>query len=124
MSRFSAWDAWVSSESAGEDIQVQGREAVNRALDGDIVAVRLLTPAEAAEAAKAAARCRTRGKAQPSGGNEVAEGSGDEEDEEPQEDGRIAEVRKSISMKIICSIAEVKIKIFMKSGLSSFPLLM
>ncbi|KAK9849652.1 hypothetical protein WJX84_007532, partial [Apatococcus fuscideae] len=89
MSRSSAFQAWVSSESAGEDIQVQGREAVNRALDGDIVAVRLLTPAEAAAASKAAAR-----RPQKGGGADAhpEEASGDEDDGEPWEDSRVAEV--------------------------------
>ena len=88
MSRFSAFEAWVSSESAGEDIQVHGREAVNRALDGDIVALRLLTPAEAAVASKAAARRPKKGPA----ADPHPEASGDEEDEEPHEDSRVAEV--------------------------------
>ena len=89
MSRYSAFEAWVSSESVGKDIQVHGREAVNRALDGDIVAVRLLTPAEAAAATRVAVK-RSQAPSKASGDPEEA--SGDEEDEASHEDGRIAEV--------------------------------
>ena len=42
MNRFNPYEGWVGSESVGADILVSGRAAMNRALDGDIVAVELL----------------------------------------------------------------------------------
>ncbi|KAK9825185.1 hypothetical protein WJX81_004330 [Elliptochloris bilobata] len=65
VNRFNPYEGWVGSESVGADILVSGRAAMNRALDGDIVALELLPedqwrgPAKrlpgAAEAAEAAA---------------------------------------------------------------------
>ena len=42
VNRFNPYEGWVGSESVGADILVSGRAAMNRALDGDIVAVELL----------------------------------------------------------------------------------
>jgi len=42
VSRFNSSEGWVGSESVGQDILVSGREAMNRAMDGDIVAIELL----------------------------------------------------------------------------------
>ena len=42
VNRFNAWEGYVGSESAGQDILLSGRLAMNRAMDGDIVAVELL----------------------------------------------------------------------------------
>ena len=42
MNRFNPYEGYVDSESVGQDILLAGRAAMNRALDGDIVAVELL----------------------------------------------------------------------------------
>ena len=42
VNRFNPYEGYVGSESAGQDILIAGRVAMNRALDGDIVAVELL----------------------------------------------------------------------------------
>jgi exosome complex exonuclease DIS3/RRP44 len=42
VNRFNPWEGYVGSESAGQDILLAGRAAMNRAIDGDIVAVELL----------------------------------------------------------------------------------
>lgn len=42
VSRFNPFEGWVGSESIGSDILISGRVDMNRALDGDIVAVELL----------------------------------------------------------------------------------
>lgn len=42
MNRFNAWEGYVGSESVGQDILLSGRAAMNRAMDGDIVALELL----------------------------------------------------------------------------------
>lgn len=42
VNRFNPYEGYVGSESVGQDILVAGRVAMNRALDGDIVAVELL----------------------------------------------------------------------------------
>lgn len=50
MNRFNPYEGWVGSESVGADILVSGRAAMNRALDGDIVAVELLPEDQCAQA--------------------------------------------------------------------------
>ena len=45
-SRFSPWEGRVGSDAVGADILVVGRSAMNRAVDGDVVAVRLLPESE------------------------------------------------------------------------------
>ena len=40
--RFSPFEGWVGSESIGQDIYIRNRVDMNRAMDGDIVAVELL----------------------------------------------------------------------------------
>ncbi|DBA70092.1 TPA: hypothetical protein ACH3X2_012255 [Trebouxia sp. C0005] len=42
VSRFNPFEGWVGSESVGQDILISGRIDMNRALDGDVVAVELL----------------------------------------------------------------------------------
>ena len=42
VNRFNPYEGYVGSESVGQDILLAGRAAMNRALDGDIVAVELL----------------------------------------------------------------------------------
>eukprot|EP00775_Hariotina_reticulata_P011972 gene11972-12115_t len=42
VSRFNPFEGWVSSEAVGQDILISGRVDMNRAIDGDIVAVELL----------------------------------------------------------------------------------
>ena len=42
VNRFNPWEGYVGSESVGQDILLSGRAAMNRAIDGDIVAVELL----------------------------------------------------------------------------------
>ena len=42
VNRFNSGEGWVASESVGQDILIPDRIAINRALDGDIVAVELL----------------------------------------------------------------------------------
>lgn len=38
VSRFNAFQGWLSSESVGQDILIAGRLDMNRAMDGDVVA--------------------------------------------------------------------------------------
>eukprot|EP00891_Asterochloris_glomerata_P009424 jgi/Astpho2/9424/Aster-01685 len=45
VSRFNPFEGWVSSESVGQDILISGRIDMNRAIDGDVVAVELLPEA-------------------------------------------------------------------------------
>ena len=45
-SRFSPWEARIGSDAVGSDILIDGREHLNRAVDGDIVAVELLPESE------------------------------------------------------------------------------
>jgi exoribonuclease R len=42
VNRFNPYEGYVGSESVGQDILLAGRAAMNRALDGDIVALELL----------------------------------------------------------------------------------
>ncbi len=42
VNRFNPYEGWVASEGVGADILVSGRTAMNRALEGDVVAVELL----------------------------------------------------------------------------------
>jgi exosome complex exonuclease DIS3/RRP44 len=42
VSRYNPFEGWVSSDSVGQDILISGRAEINRAFDGDIVAVELL----------------------------------------------------------------------------------
>lgn len=42
VNRFNPYEGYLVSESVGQDILLAGRAAMNRALDGDIVAVELL----------------------------------------------------------------------------------
>ena len=42
VNRFNSAEGYVGSESVGQDVLIAGRVAMNRALDGDIVAVELL----------------------------------------------------------------------------------
>jgi exosome complex exonuclease DIS3/RRP44 len=42
VNRFNPYEGYVVSESVGQDILLAGRVAMNRAMDGDIVAVELL----------------------------------------------------------------------------------
>lgn len=46
VSRFNPFEGWVGSESVGEDILISGRLDMNRAIDGDVVAVELLPEAQ------------------------------------------------------------------------------
>jgi exosome complex exonuclease DIS3/RRP44 len=76
VSRFNPFEGWVGSESAGQDLLIQGRVAMNRAMDGDIVAVELLPEEQwAAPSARlpAAAEGGAEGGAE-EGGDEGGEG--------------------------------------------------
>jgi exosome complex exonuclease DIS3/RRP44 len=42
VNRFNPYEGYVGSESVGQDILLAGRTAMNRAMEGDIVAVELL----------------------------------------------------------------------------------
>lgn len=42
VNRFNSAEGWVGSESVGQDILIPDRIAMNRAMDGDIVAIELL----------------------------------------------------------------------------------
>lgn len=42
VNRFNSFEGWVGSESAGQDILISGRVDMNRAMEGDVVAVELL----------------------------------------------------------------------------------
>lgn len=42
MNRYNPFEAYVGSESIGDEIVIRGRTNMNRAFDGDIVAVELL----------------------------------------------------------------------------------
>ena len=42
VNRFNTFEGWIGSESVGEDILIRGRVAMNRAMDGDVVAVEVL----------------------------------------------------------------------------------
>ncbi len=44
--RYSPFEGWVGSESIGQDIYIRNRVDMNRAMDGDIVAVELLPESE------------------------------------------------------------------------------
>ncbi|GAQ85435.1 Ribonuclease II/R family protein [Klebsormidium nitens] len=44
VNRFNCFEAYVGSQSVGKEILIQGREDLNRAVDGDVVAVELLPP--------------------------------------------------------------------------------
>ena len=46
VNRFNPFEGWVGSESVGEDILIRGREALNRGMEGDVVAVELLPEEE------------------------------------------------------------------------------
>ncbi|KAK9823835.1 hypothetical protein WJX72_005833 [[Myrmecia] bisecta] len=46
VSRYNPFEGWVGSESVGEDILISGRVAMNRAIEGDAVAIELLPEAE------------------------------------------------------------------------------
>ncbi|KAF8058848.1 RRP44A [Scenedesmus sp. PABB004] len=46
VSRFSPFEGWVASEAVGQDIMITGRSDMNRAMDGDVVAVELLPEAQ------------------------------------------------------------------------------
>eukprot|EP00873_Tetraselmis_striata_P021093 jgi/Tetstr1/441357/TSEL_029608.t1 len=45
-SRHSAWEGRISWEAGGQDVLISGRSHLNRAMDGDVVAVELLPEAE------------------------------------------------------------------------------
>eukprot|EP00887_Chlorella_sp_A99_P004969 scaffold4.g4969.t1 len=77
VSRFNAFEGWVDSESVGADILISGRADMNRAMDGDVVAVELL-PQE---------QWRAPSRRLPSaGGTGGGAGEGGEEAEEGTED--------------------------------------
>ncbi|KAL4433106.1 hypothetical protein ABPG77_006533 [Micractinium sp. CCAP 211/92] len=42
VNRFNSFEGWVGSESVGQDILISGRVDMNRAMEGDVVAVELL----------------------------------------------------------------------------------
>ncbi|KAG2423316.1 hypothetical protein HXX76_015463 [Chlamydomonas incerta] len=77
VSRFNPFEGWVASEHVGEDILISGRGDMNRALDGDVVAVELLP-----EAQWRAPNAKLPGgkPAAVEGGAEAAEGEGEEEE--------------------------------------------
>jgi exosome complex exonuclease DIS3/RRP44 len=85
VSRFNSAEGFVGAEGAGEDILIRGRPALNRATDGDVVAVELLPEAEWAAPAAA----------MPGSGGAVegeAAGEGEGEEEGTAEGARVAQV--------------------------------
>jgi exosome complex exonuclease DIS3/RRP44 len=85
VSRFNSAEGFVGADGAGEDVLIRGRPALNRATDGDVVAVELLPEAEWAAPAAA----------MPGGGGAVeGEAAGEEEGEEEgaAEGARVAQV--------------------------------
>ncbi|KAI3428619.1 hypothetical protein D9Q98_007442 [Chlorella vulgaris] len=86
VNRFNSFEGWVGSESVGADILVSGRIDMNRAMEGDIVAVELLPedqwrgPSNKLPAGAAA------------GGDAAAAADGDEEAEPAPEGAHIAQV--------------------------------
>lgn len=42
VNRYNSAEGWVSSESVGQDILIADRVAMNRAMDGDVVAIEIL----------------------------------------------------------------------------------
>lgn len=78
VNRFNPFEGWVGSESVGEDILIRGREAMNRAMEGDVVAVELL-PEEEWSAPSARLPSAAAGAA----GDAVGGGEDDEENIEP-----------------------------------------
>lgn len=50
VNRYNPFEAYVGGESIGEDIIIYGRSNMNRAFDGDIVAVELLPQEQCHEA--------------------------------------------------------------------------
>ncbi|KAG2491107.1 hypothetical protein HYH03_010551 [Edaphochlamys debaryana] len=69
VSRFNPFEGWVGSEGVGEDIMVSGRTDMNRAIDGDVVAVELLPEAQwRAPAAKLPAGAGAAGDGKAAGG--------------------------------------------------------
>jgi exosome complex exonuclease DIS3/RRP44 len=84
VNRFNPFEGWVGSESVGEDILIRGRVDMNRAMEGDVVAIELLP-----EEAWGAPSSRL-----PSSAAGDAAGDGDDEynDEENMEPVRVAQV--------------------------------
>lgn len=86
VNRFNSFEGWVGSESVGQDILISGRIDMNRAMEGDVVAVELLPeeqwrgPSNKLPSAGSAA-----------GGEEGAAG-GEEAQEAPDGDAHIAQV--------------------------------
>ncbi|GFR51506.1 hypothetical protein Agub_g13921 [Astrephomene gubernaculifera] len=88
VSRFNPFEGWVASESVGEDILLSGRLDMNRAIDGDVVAVELLPESQwRAPSAKLPSAAAAAGGA--AGGEGAAGGkkAGGEEGEEDEEAG-------------------------------------
>lgn len=81
VSRFNPFEGWVGSESVGQDILILGRIAMNRAMDGDVVAVELLPEAEwQAPSAQLPSKAAAGGDPEHAGDEgEAGEDGGDEE---------------------------------------------
>lgn len=92
VSRFNSSEGWVGSESVGQDILISGREAMNRAMDGDIVAIELL-PHDQWRAPASALPSSNKKKKKTKGGRD-----GMEVDNEDNEDNEEEEEEDDVSM--------------------------
>ena len=92
VNRFNPFEGWVGSESVGQDILIQGRLSMNRAMDGDIVAIELLPEDQwtVPSARLPSAAAGAGGDA--STATAAAAADGGEEEEENIEPARIAQV--------------------------------
>jgi exosome complex exonuclease DIS3/RRP44 len=84
VNRFNPYEGWVASESVGQDILIPDRLSMNRAIDGDAVAVELLPPEQWRGPSKTLPRAAR-------GGDAVA----GEDEEADDEEGRVPEVRRT-----------------------------
>ncbi|CAL5222204.1 g4534 [Coccomyxa viridis] len=84
VNRFNPYEGYVGSESVGQDILLAGRTAMNRALDGDIVAVELL-PEE--QWVSASAQLRKHDEAEPNADEASQPTSEEEEDADMAREG-------------------------------------
>lgn len=88
VNRFNPFEGWVGSESVGEDILIRGRIDMNRAMEGDVVAIELLP-----EEQWGAPSSRLPSSAASVAGDAAGGGDGDEYNEEENlEPVRVAQV--------------------------------
>jgi exosome complex exonuclease DIS3/RRP44 len=96
VNRFNPFEGWVGSVSVGEDILLRGREAMNRAVEGDVVAVEVLPEdqwqAPAARLPKPQAGERGTKFTKWDGERAAAADGAEDEDEEGLDEAHIAQV--------------------------------